>query len=557
MNQSETGWWKRLTLAATALAAACAITAGLALAQQPAQSSAPQDSSQQNTGTGARAVRLSYVEGQVQLSMAGTILAQEAPLNTPLFEGTRITTSDDGRAEIQFEDGSVARVAPDSSLTLTVLRQGASGAETLMQMNNGLGYFELQGGQGSGSMQVQFGNDTVTASGFTVMRVDLDNPPGQLVVFSGNAHLEGGQNLALDVHGGETVSLNSRGPQPYQLAETIEPNSWDQWNSDRDQALTAEEADRTAATSSVPNSNNPAWSDLDANGNWYNVPGTGYVWSPYAAESTGWDPYGCGNWVWMPPYGYVWASCETWGFLPYQMGDWGWYDGIGWGWYPGGGEPWWYGGGGWAYNVGNAPRRFLPPVKPHGGPVMPKGYDRIGQGGGYQPHPVVAFNRLEHGSSDVALRTRNTPVMIGGNPVAPMKPISPRPFYDHQTRGEGAQTAQGTGGVHYGYAQTPNQTQGESDAFWEALQHQMGGQTQGQPVYRGTPQNPSSGAWGMRPAPPSRSYGGGPSRPSGGGSHPSPSGGGGGGGGGAHMSSGGGGGGGGARPSGGGGGRPR
>ena len=564
MNENRSGWLKGVTLAGLALAV-CGLSAGQLAAQQSPQDLAPQDSAPQNTGTGARAVRLSFVEGQVQLSMAGTILAQEAPLNTPLFEGTQIKTSDDGRAEIQFEDGSVARVAPDSTLTLSVLRQGANGPETEMLITSGLGYFELQGGQGSGSMRVRFGNDTVTASGFTVLRVDTDNPPGELAVFSGNAHLEGEQNLSLDVHGGETVTLEPNGQQPYQLAESIDPNSWDQWNSDRDQALTAQEADRTEATSNVANSSNPAWSDLDANGNWYNVAGTGYVWSPYEAENTGWDPYGCGNWVWMPQYGYVWASCESWGYMPYQTGMWGWYSGIGWGWYPGDGEPWWYngGGGGWVNNVRNAPRRYLPPVKPRGGPVMPKGNEHIGRPGvGYQPHPVLAFNRLEHSGSDVALRTRNTPVMMGGNPVAPMQPISPRPFYDHQTRGERTPTMHGNGGVRYGYVQTPGQTDANRNQYWGTYERPTGGPVMRQPTFRGaTPNQPSSGAWVARPAPPSRSYGGGVSRPSGGGGHPSYSGGGGhpsfsgsGGGGGAHVSAGGGGGGG-AHPSGGG--RPR
>jgi len=110
--------------------------------------------------------------------------------------------------------------------------------------------------------------------------------------FSGNAHLEGGNSLALDLHGGESVNLNGIDQGNYALSEAIEPDSWDAWNSDRDQALTSQEAVRTQATTSAPNSNNPAWSDLDANGNWYNVQGQGYVWSPYEGESAGWDPYG-------------------------------------------------------------------------------------------------------------------------------------------------------------------------------------------------------------------------------------------------------------------------
>jgi hypothetical protein len=50
------------------------------------------------------------------------LLANPAVVNTPLFEGSLLTTGDDGRAEIQFEDGSVARLSPNSSMTLAVLR---------------------------------------------------------------------------------------------------------------------------------------------------------------------------------------------------------------------------------------------------------------------------------------------------------------------------------------------------------------------------------------------------------------------------------------------------
>ncbi|MGD1107937.1 MAG: hypothetical protein ABR865_12915, partial [Terracidiphilus sp.] len=66
----------------------------------------------QGTGQPARAVRLSYVDGQVTLAQGGQVLAQQAVANTPLLEGMQLTTADSGKAEIQFEDGSVARVSP-------------------------------------------------------------------------------------------------------------------------------------------------------------------------------------------------------------------------------------------------------------------------------------------------------------------------------------------------------------------------------------------------------------------------------------------------------------
>jgi len=97
-------------------------------------------------GQEARAVRLSYVQGQVQISQGNQSISSEAAANMPLFEGYQITTGQDGQAEIQFEDGSVARVAPNSGLTLSILRGQGSSGEAEMVLNGGLGYFELQGG---------------------------------------------------------------------------------------------------------------------------------------------------------------------------------------------------------------------------------------------------------------------------------------------------------------------------------------------------------------------------------------------------------------------------
>jgi hypothetical protein len=382
----------------------------------------------------ARAVRLSFVDGGVQLSQGGAILADPALANTPIFEGSQITTGEDGRAELQFEDGSVIRISPNSSLRLKVLRQANGLAESEAMLDNGLGYFELQGDSASSQIKVDFNNTVVTATGFTVLRVNLDNPPGEVAVFSGNAHLEHGNTLSLDLHGGETVALNASDPGHYNLAETIEPDSWDAWNSDRDQVLTSQEAARTAATNSVVTNNNPAWGDLDANGNWYNVPGQGYVWSPYQATNAGWDPYGCGNWVWTPRFGYIWVSCESWGYLPYSTGFWNYYGGFGWCWNPGGyNGGYWWNGGGWGSNVGTMPVRYQPPHRPRGTPIKPPGGNSpIRSGGMYQPNPVISSYHGSHRPSAAPVHGASGPVTIAGSVVQPLRPISLRPTYNHE-----------------------------------------------------------------------------------------------------------------------------
>ena len=399
----------------------------------------------------ARAARLSTVDGAVQIAQRSQVLADSAVANTPLFEGTRVTAADNGRAEIQFEDGSVARLSPNSALTLSALRQKGDGMETEVSLEGGLGYFELQGSDPS--IRVRFDDTVLTVSGFTVLRINLDNPSAELAVFSGNAHVERGNALAIDLHGGESVTLDSADASRYNLAESIEPDSWDTWNSDRDQVLTAESAAKTKATSSLAGGGNPAWGDLDANGNWYNVPDTGYVWSPYEAAGAGWDPYGNGYWQWTPRFGYVWVSGNSWGYMPYQCGMWNFYDGFGWGWAPGtsGCQTWW-GSGYIGPNIGYAPGGYLPPRWPRRPINGPPGGGR-GRSG---PQPLIAVNRHSAtGNLGLVARDRNTPVMIGGQAVQALRPLAPRQQYDRSSSVNGSRSPSGNAG-RQGYTPPPS-----------------------------------------------------------------------------------------------------
>jgi FecR protein len=374
-----------------------------------------------------RAVRLSNVDGQVQISQGNQVLADASVANTPLFEGTSVTTAEDGRAEIQFEDGSVARLSPNSSLTLSRLSGAGANGQAEITLDGGLGYFELQGAGLIGTITVKFADSIVTPSGFTVLRINLDNPPGELAVFTGNAHLDRGSAVAVDLHGGESVALSANDVSRYTLNETIDPDSWDSWNSDRDQVLASENAAATGATKDYGQAGNPAWSDLDANGNWYNVPGQGNIWSPYDASNPGWDPYGNGNWMNSPGYGYTWVSGNSWGYLPYQCGMWNWYDSFGWGWAPGigGCVPWWNAGlGYYGPNIGRGYGGYRPPLRPR--PIR----GPLGGGG------LIAVNRhLPAPAVKLPARDKTSVVQIAGYTVQPMHALSPRPQYDHSASG--------------------------------------------------------------------------------------------------------------------------
>jgi hypothetical protein len=392
-----------------------------------------------------RAARLSFVTGDVQLTQGNQIIADPALANTPLFQGTVVTTREDGQAELQFDDGSIARLSPNSSIQIAVLRQEGGTGKAEILLTSGLAYFEMAGNDSS-QMVLRFGDSTVKASGFTVVRVNLDNPPGELAVFTGSAHLDRG-SLSLSLHGGQNLTLSSTDPNQYNLAETIEPDSWDTWNADRDQDLASQEAAKTAATGSQPASNNPAWGDLDSNGNWYNVPGEGYVWSPYEAADASWDPYGCGNWVYTPQFGYIWVSCESWGYMPYTSGYWNYYDGFGWGWAPGYGYPWWFTGG-WGSNIGHRPPRYDPPHRPRHGPAHP--IEPIHRGGFYQPNPVIAVNRIPSVPVAAPAHVIGRSATIAGSVVQPIRPLSPRPGYNQNGEGGSGRAILGSAGSGIG-----------------------------------------------------------------------------------------------------------
>jgi hypothetical protein len=461
------------------------------------------------------AARLSSVDGQVQISQGSQVIADRAVANAPLFEGTRIVTAEDGRAEIQFEDGSVARLSPNSSLTLTVLRGKGGVGDIEVTLNTGLGYFELHGaGQpGQGGIRVKFDDGVVTAGGFTVLRVNLDNPPGELAVFSGNAHMERGSALAVDLHGGESVALNSSDPSHYDLSESIEPDSWDTWNSDRDQVLAAEGSSRTSATQGYANSANPAWNDLDANGNWYNVPGQGNIWSPYDASDPGFDPYGNGYWMSSPQFGNLWVSGYSWGYLPYQCGMWNFYDNFGWGWAPGMGgcSPWW-GAGFYGLNIGLIPGGYRPPHRP----INPGPPGRV--------HPLLAVNRQPlSGTGSLALRDRSGTAVIAGRAVQAFRPLSPRPQYERSASGFATTAA---GGARPATATGPSY--GTSRAGYAVNSNGTRTTSSGSSQHASQPSRPASGGYsgGGSSAGRSSAAGGGFSGGGGGAAHSSGGGGG-------------------------------
>lgn len=356
----------------------------------PPDSPAGTDASQQPPprDINVRAVRLSYVEGKVQVFNGTDTAFNEALLNMPAVEGMRFVTGDDGRVEIQFEDGSVARVTPNSSVTLTELHRNPDGSTvTTIDAASGLTYYELNGR--AGQYSVRFGPNTVTPVDSAVFRLNLDGNPVDLAVTHGVVHIGDGQNLSLDVHTNHSVHFDSENTGEYQQLQSVAADTWDQWNSDRDQALANLEENATTARASTGNPDDAAWNDLDYYGDWYNVPGYGMGWSP-SGVGDNWDPFGVGAWGYYTGIGYTWISAYPWGWWPYHCGAWNWFGSFGWMWFPGGCGFGTVGVGWYPYaRVWHCPPNYKTPLRPK----IPPAHDLPPHGRFPHPDPLVAVNR--------------------------------------------------------------------------------------------------------------------------------------------------------------------
>jgi hypothetical protein len=284
----------------------------------------------------ARIVRLSYVDGDVQLDRREGQGFERAIMNMPITQGTRVwTRGSDALAEVEFEDGSALRLTPDTAVEFNELALRDSGEKvTSVDLQNGTAYFDVR--KHMGDFRITFGGQQITVTQPASFRIFGDNGQFKLAVYKGDVDVRSGSNQ-VQVRKGETFSLDAADPNRYNLAKSIAEGSYDDWNQQRERY---NESSATTYNGSNPyyNSFSPYYSyglaDLSYYGNYFFAPGWGWMWRPYYM-SAGWDPFMDGAWAWYPQFGYMWVSSYPWGWMPYRYGAWNWVPGYGWCWIPG------------------------------------------------------------------------------------------------------------------------------------------------------------------------------------------------------------------------------
>jgi hypothetical protein len=335
----------------------------------------------------ARVVRLSQVQGDVQVDRNIGQGYEKAFLNLPISQGVKLRTRNDGRAEVEFEDGSTLRLTPDTVINFQQLSLRDSGAKvSAVHLQEGTAYVNFAGAKDD-EFTLMFAHEKLSLAHPVHLRIEMDDTTATLAVFSGGVQVDGDSgSVAVDKK--HTATFDLTDDDHYTLAKNLEPDPYDAWDKQQDQYQ------QQYASNSYSSYSPYAYgsSDLNYYGSFSSVPDYGTVWQPYFAGA-GWDPFMNGAWAFTPGSGYGWVSGYPWGWTPYHSGSWV-HLPTGWAWQPGG--PW---------SPWNAPRVVRPPS----GFVLPQPPTNPGNGTiivnrGPVPTQIGrSFNRLEISKNSAGL----------------------------------------------------------------------------------------------------------------------------------------------------------
>ena len=279
----------------------------------------------------ARIVRLSDVHGQVQIDKNTGLGFENAFANLPITQGTQLRTSSNGRAEIEFEDGSSMRLAPDTSVEFSRLGLSDSGKRiSQVQLVQGLAYVNWLG---KDDFSLNFSRESISLDHAAHFRVDATTQAADLAVFKGDVNVDSPSGK-LVVEKKKTATFNAAEDDKYTLANKIAESPFDSWDKDA-----VGYHDQYAKNNQTQSPYGYGLSDLNYYGSFSNVPGYGMMWQPFLT-GVGWDPFMDGAWSFYPGYGYMFASAYPWGWMPYRYGNWVFLQGNGWMWQPGGWNSW-------------------------------------------------------------------------------------------------------------------------------------------------------------------------------------------------------------------------
>lgn len=380
---------------------------------------------QTNDYSYVRIVRLSLVEGDVQLLRPSEGQWETALMNMPIRQDYSLATAQ-GRAEVEFESGAVARIAENTTLVFTELAMSDGGRITRLTLQQGTATFDANLSRND-IFEVHTPHLATAVTDNARYRVDVNAQGSWVSVWKGDVQVGTINGASSKIGKGRGAFVGASDTSQMQLIRNADSDSWDRWVDERDSVI-------LSATHAAQRYTNSPYSyglsDLTYYGGWYNVPGYGYGWQPYGMP-IGWSPFWNGRWYAMNGFGWTWVSYEPWGWMPYHFGSWTCLPGRGWFWVPGTINRWnpapvhWLQVGGHIGWIPTSPgdRPGVPPANLGQGSVVNTPHGFIGglpnQHADLPPGEKPTILNHPPLDDDVPLRGRGNSGMFGGTAPTP------------------------------------------------------------------------------------------------------------------------------------------
>jgi flagellar biosynthesis GTPase FlhF len=270
----------------------------------------------------SRVARLSYANGQVSFSPAGTDDWVAAVLNRPITTGDKLWTDQGARAELHVGSAAI-RLSGQTGFSFLNLD------DRIMQIRVTEGTINLRvlRLEDQESIEVDTPNLAFTVLRPGRYRINV-NEAGDTTVINvpeGTGEVTGGGS-AYTIHPGDQGVFTGIESLNADMQYADRDDDFDRWCSQRDYREEHAVARRYVSDDVV------GYEDLDDYGGWRQVPEYGTVWFPHVTV-VDWAPYRYGHWAWVSPWGWTWVDDAPWGFAPFHYGRWVNVRGA-WGWIP-------------------------------------------------------------------------------------------------------------------------------------------------------------------------------------------------------------------------------
>lgn len=284
-----------------------------------------------------RVARISVVRGDAQIRHADSQDWERVVPNLPIVEGDEIATDAGARLEIQLNTKNYIRLAENSYLKFTQLREVGI-ALSLPQGTLSLRVMEFD--KDNAYIEIDAPDTTLAVQKPGLYRVDAgkkDDSEIRLTVADGGEARVYSNNSGFTLRNGRSALIYIAGPSEGEW-ETNDASRYadefDSWALERD-AIIAKRL-RDAHYDRYYDRDMYGAEELNEYGEWIFTRKYGYVWRPYrnaVSQYSNWSPYRYGYWRWVPPYGWTWINDESWGWVTYHHGRWLYDDGF-WYWSP-------------------------------------------------------------------------------------------------------------------------------------------------------------------------------------------------------------------------------